>query len=345
MKTQSLTRRFRLPVLLAVCLAGFAPARGAQKTPKPLNPQEVKDLVQNYVPSERIIELIHQFGISFEPSEQYLKDLKRDGADSALIGALHAVQPRVPAISVEQAETLKRTRKAIQSAPLSYNQISNLLVNNIPNDAIIEMVNKYGITFDPDKDFLKSLRKTGADEKLIAALRKAKVISPPPVPKLPVQKPQTQEAAKTTAGTESEPAAKREEVKSAQVKSAPMPPAEAEQESQAKEVSQPAPKPPQPTGPYNVGGDVSPPAPLYTPNAPYTEQARRAHLQGEVILAIVINEHGKVTKIQEVSKPLGQGLDESAIQTVGTWVFRPAQFRGAPVPVRVNVKVGFHQQF
>ena len=93
-----------------------------------------------------------------------------------------------------------------------------------------------------------------------------------------------------------------------------------------------------------VGGEVSPPTPLYTPSAPYTEQARRAHLQGTVVLAIVIDEQGQVTKLQEISKPLGMGLDESAFQTVGTWKFKPAQFRGMPVPVRVNVQVNFHLQ-
>ena len=104
--------------------------------------------------------------------------------------------------------------------------------------------------------------------------------------------------------------------------------------------------------PPKAGGGASPgqagprpPAALYTPSAPYTEQARRAHLQGTVILGIVINEHGKVTQGEEISRPLGAGLDESAIQTVRTWVFRAAQFRGLPVPVRVNVKVEFRQQY
>ena len=348
MKTENLARKFALLVLLLASLTGFATSARAQKAQKPLNQQEVKDLVQNYVPSERIIELIHQFGISFEPSKQYLKDLKADGADSALVGALRAVQPRIPSVSVEEAETIKKTRKAMQQAPLSFNQVTNLLVNRIPNDAIAEMVDKYGISFDPEKGRLAVLQKTGADARLLAALRKAKVAAPPSAPAAP-PKAQPRETAKTPAqpeaapksGPVTKPAAKPEAVKTAQAKaeSVPMSP------RKTQPVSQPAPQPPPPAEPYNVGGDVSPPTALYTPSAPYTEQARRAHLQGEVVLGIVINEHGKVTKIQELSKPLGHGLDESAIQTVGTWVFRPAQFRGAPVPVRVNVKVGFHQQF
>ena len=102
--------------------------------------------------------------------------------------------------------------------------------------------------------------------------------------------------------------------------------------------------PPKPSGPLNVGGDVSPPQAIYTPGAPYTEQARRAHLQGTVVLAIVIDENGQVKNLQVISKPLGLGLDESAIQTVGNWRFKPATFRGMPVQVRVNVKVNFHLQ-
>jgi TonB family protein len=323
------TRKLVLPVLLLACLGNFSAGARAQQPNKPLNPQEVRDLVQNYVPSERIVELIRQFGISFEPTDQYLKDLRKAGADDELIGALRAVQPRAPTTTPAQAAARKQAQQNREKQPLSFNQVSNLLVNNIPNDAIIQMVDEYGITFEPDKDYLKSLRGSGADANLISALRKAKRFVPPAAPE-----PKPEETAKTSEPEEGPP--KTPEVKTARV----TPP--------AGPASQPAagmPEAPAHTEPYNVGGEVSPPTALYTPNAPYTEQARRAHLQGTVVLGIVINEHGKVTNIEELSKPLGMGLDESAIQAVGSWVFRAAQFRGEPVPVRVNVKVEFHQQF
>jgi TonB family protein len=344
---QNLARTIGWLVLFVTCAVLCLTARPSSKAEKPLNHREVQDLVENYVPSERIIELIHQFGIDFEPSEQYLKDLRKAGADSELIGALRAVTPRVPMVTVEQAESLKKTQKALQQAPLSYNQVSNLLVNHIPSDAISELVGKYGIAFDPNKENLKGLHGIGADPTLLAALRKAKTFTAPAAPHAAEPATESKKTVATTSGPATNPPAQTEEVKTAEVmgepavKTAPQPDAPKPQE----QVAEPASQPPEHAGPYNVGGDVSPPTALYTPNAPYTEQARRGHLQGTVVLGIVINEHGKVTQIEELSKPLGMGLDESATQTVGSWVFRAAQFRGLPVPVRVNVKVEFHQQF
>ena len=70
---------------------------------------------------------------------------------------------------------------------------------------------------------------------------------------------------------------------------------------EAKKVAPAVPAAPEHQGPYNVGGEVSPPQALYAPSAPYTEQARKANVQGTVVLGIVINDHGKVTDISVLS--------------------------------------------
>jgi periplasmic protein TonB len=93
-------------------------------------------------------------------------------------------------------------------------------------------------------------------------------------------------------------------------------------------------------GPYNVGGDVSAPIPIYKPEPPYSEQARKAKYQGTVVLWIIVDAVGNVTDAQVV-KPLGMGLDENAVTTVRTWKFKPAMRNGSPVPVKVMVEVSF----
>jgi protein TonB len=93
-------------------------------------------------------------------------------------------------------------------------------------------------------------------------------------------------------------------------------------------------------GVYSVGGNVSAPIPIYKPEPPYSEQARKAKYQGTCVLWIVVDAQGNVTSAQVV-KPLGMGLDENALKTVKTWKFKPAQRNGAPVPVRVMVEVQF----
>ena len=88
-------------------------------------------------------------------------------------------------------------------------------------------------------------------------------------------------------------------------------------------------------------GYTTPPVPTYKPDPPYTPQARHDKIQGTVSLLIVIDAQGNVTNVQEVSKPLGEGLDEKATETVKTWKFKPATRDGVPVPARVYVVVTF----
>jgi TonB family protein len=91
---------------------------------------------------------------------------------------------------------------------------------------------------------------------------------------------------------------------------------------------------------YKVGGGVSLPIAIYKPEPPYSAEAREAKFQGTVTLVVVVDASGTVTDCK-VTKPLGKGLDEKAVETVRTWKFRPAMRNGAPVAVRVSVEVSF----
>ncbi len=93
-------------------------------------------------------------------------------------------------------------------------------------------------------------------------------------------------------------------------------------------------------GAYSVGGGVSAPIPIYQPEPPYSEEARKAKYQGSLVMWIVVNAQGQVTK-EQIVKPLGMGLDQEALKTVRTWKFIPAKRNGAPVPVQVDVEVTF----
>jgi TonB family protein len=91
---------------------------------------------------------------------------------------------------------------------------------------------------------------------------------------------------------------------------------------------------------YKVGGGVAAPVPIYKPEPPYTKEARAAKLQDTVILSVVVDASGSVTDVRRV-KGGAKGLDESAVQTVHTWKFKPATRYGKPVPVKVKVEVAF----
>lgn len=91
---------------------------------------------------------------------------------------------------------------------------------------------------------------------------------------------------------------------------------------------------------YDLGPGISPPVPTFQPEPSYTEEAKKAKLQGAVMLSVVVDESGKVTDIK-VMKSLGKGLDEKAAEAAAKWKFRPATRYGRPVPVNVTIEMKF----
>ncbi len=93
-------------------------------------------------------------------------------------------------------------------------------------------------------------------------------------------------------------------------------------------------------GAYKVGGGVSAPRPLFTPDPEYSEEARKAKYQGTVVLWMVVGPDGRPRDMRIV-RTLGLGLDEKALEAVRQWRFDPALKDGHPVAVQINVEVSF----
>ena len=98
-----------------------------------------------------------------------------------------------------------------------------------------------------------------------------------------------------------------------------------------------------PQGPIHVGGDVKAPVKINTPQPQYTEIARKARIQGVVIVQAIINKAGQVTNVQ-VLKGLPMGLDQAAVEAIKRWKFEPATLNGKPVDVYYNLTVNFTLQ-
>ncbi len=95
------------------------------------------------------------------------------------------------------------------------------------------------------------------------------------------------------------------------------------------------------TGPIRVGGDIEAPAKIYHPDPVYTEIARKARIQGIVILETIIDKEGNVTSVK-VLKGLPMGLDQAAVDAVKKWKFEPATTAdGRPVDVIYTLTVNF----
>lgn len=93
-------------------------------------------------------------------------------------------------------------------------------------------------------------------------------------------------------------------------------------------------------GIYRVGGGVSAPRAIFAPDPEYSEEARKAKYQGTVVLWMIVGPDGRARDIR-VTRSVGLGLDEKAIEAVKTWKFEPAHKDGQPVAVQINVEVSF----
>jgi hypothetical protein len=109
------------------------------------------DLVKFGMDSTDLAKRIKDFGIDFEPTDDYLDALRKVGAQEVVIQALREVKPE----------------------PLTREQVGKLVAGGVPSERAVMLVKQYGIDFVTDDEYLQTLRVAGADDALIASLREA----------------------------------------------------------------------------------------------------------------------------------------------------------------------------
>ncbi|HET8890028.1 MAG TPA: energy transducer TonB [Candidatus Angelobacter sp.] len=97
----------------------------------------------------------------------------------------------------------------------------------------------------------------------------------------------------------------------------------------------PAEKPPQ-----KIASRVALGYRIHNVDPEYPLLARKAKIQGPVVLSAVIDTKGMVTNLRVLSgHPL---LAQSAMDAVKRWKYRPFVFEGQVVPVETTITVVFH---
>lgn len=89
-----------------------------------------------------------------------------------------------------------------------------------------------------------------------------------------------------------------------------------------------------------IGGGVSAPVVIFSVEPEFSEEARKAKVAGNVLVAIIVDVNGRPQNVR-VIRGIGMGLDEKAIEAVRQYRFKPAMENGRPVPVEVNFDVNF----
>jgi TonB family protein len=102
---------------------------------------------------------------------------------------------------------------------------------------------------------------------------------------------------------------------------------------------------------YHLTSDnVTLPSSIHTP-APAPEQratgatsagTNEKVVEGVVILNIVVDREGNVTKVKVV-RSLTPDMDKKAVEGVKTWKFNPSRKNGVPVAVEMNIEVAIHR--
>ena len=87
-------------------------------------------------------------------------------------------------------------------------------------------------------------------------------------------------------------------------------------------------------------GSLTEPVLLWKAEPEYSEEARKAKLQGSVLMRVEIDTRGQVQNMV-VAQGLGLGLDERAMDAVRKWKFRAGMRNGKPVITSALIQVTF----
>lgn len=99
--------------------------------------------------------------------------------------------------------------------------------------------------------------------------------------------------------------------------------------------------PPVPDGPVRAGFGATTPVVIHRVDPVYPELARRAKVQGTVILEAIIRRDGTVGDIK-ILRSLGKlGCDEAAVTALKKWRFTPGEMNGHPVDVIMTLTIKF----
>ncbi len=95
-------------------------------------------------------------------------------------------------------------------------------------------------------------------------------------------------------------------------------------------------------GPRSVGNGVSAPKVIFSVDAEFSDEARRAKYEGAVLISLIVDAQGNPQNVRVV-RSVGMGLDEKAMEAVRQYKFKPAmdQKTNKAVPVQISFLVNF----
>jgi protein TonB len=99
------------------------------------------------------------------------------------------------------------------------------------------------------------------------------------------------------------------------------------------------PPPPAPPAAVRVGGNVKEPKLIHLEQPKYSSEAKRARVEGVVVLEATLTPQGNVEKVKVISGPAL--LVDSAVEAVSRWKYEPTYLNGQAVPVILTARITF----
>jgi TonB family protein len=93
---------------------------------------------------------------------------------------------------------------------------------------------------------------------------------------------------------------------------------------------------------FPVGGPNGASTPIckVRPEPNYSDDARKAHINGTVVVDVIIQKDGRIDVVR-IAKSVGFGLDEEAKEVLKSWKCDPGQVNGQPVATRLPIAFEF----
>jgi TonB family protein len=111
----------------------------------------------------------------------------------------------------------------------------------------------------------------------------------------------------------------------------------------AREQFPPNPRSVAPDRLHKVGGSVSSPVPLSTPEAEYSDEGRRKNINGKCLVSLFVDSYGLPRDLM-LMRSLEPTMDQKALEAVNRYRFKPALRDGLePVPVMITIEVNFQR--
>jgi TonB family protein len=87
---------------------------------------------------------------------------------------------------------------------------------------------------------------------------------------------------------------------------------------------------------------IKPPKATHAPDPKFPDLPPDAEPHGIVVMVVGVNQKGRVQAVR-VLRSDEKAFEQSAVDTVKKWKFKPAEKNGQPVPVQVTVEMKFQR--